>query len=139
MLAVGVLASDIELFKQNFAALDQWMRAQGFFNFAQEGTDVTEAGAMKKACVECGRSRPEVLYDLDTDLLKSWVAAYTNPRDAVGGASSLGDRKVCPMHQESALSLRTEYSMAHVILRRHFPGLSKGGRGTKDGLGVACP
>ena len=104
-------STEADLFKQNWSAMDTYMRSKGFYNFAQEGPQVTEAGAVKKACVECGRSRPEVIYDVDRDLMKSWLSAYENPRDQGAAAASLGDRKVCidklPRVTSSVLLLQT--------------------------------
>ena len=66
------------------------MEARGFYEAVnEEGEPMSPVGAVKRTVLNCGRQRPDAFYDLDTDKLKAFVSAYTEP---VAGA--LKDRKV---------------------------------------------
>lgn len=67
------------------------LKANGIFTeFDESGMRLSEAGAIKKAAIECGRRRGEALYDLSEGPLKAFVSAH--PGDDATGA--LKDRKV---------------------------------------------
>lgn len=88
--------TEVQLFHQNWTALETYLRSAGYFNFSEEASEspVSELGAIKKACIEAGRARPEAIFDLDSALLKRWVSGYENLRDSGINDSSLGERKV---------------------------------------------
>lgn len=56
-----------------------------------DGTPMTPNGAVKKAGVECGRLRPDVLFDLDQGKVRSFAESWEMSKSL----AALADRKVC--------------------------------------------
>ena len=84
-----------QLFEQQWAAYMAKLEELGIYNIiGTEGTPMTPTSAVKKAGAECGRLRPDVLFDLDQGKLRSFAESWEMSKEL----AALSDRKVQHMH-----------------------------------------